>query len=245
MARNSTAVRLSRLLVIGITLITLATAGPFGRESGATTKSDATSREASASGIEYKPILEGFYDAVFNLPNLTEARNFIVPEYVDHNPVSPKSASGIEGLKHTSNVFRAAFPDLNVELEDLIVGEDRVAARIRMRGAHRGEFLGFQPTGKQIDIAAIEIYAFAGEKISERWGHLDGIALLEQLGVIPARNGPDDDITESGDEPSREGQQSEVIEASNLTDLNDWEKLKAAFMREVGRVRIVALVSPN
>ena len=110
MARNSTAVRLSGLLVMGITLITLATAGPFGRESGATTKSDATSREASASGIEYKPILEGFYDAVFNLPNLTEARNFIVPEYVDHNPVSPKSASGIEGFKTHFKRFSRRFP---------------------------------------------------------------------------------------------------------------------------------------
>ena len=44
--------------------------------------------------------------------------------------------------------------------------------------------MGLKPTGKQIDITAIEIYGIVGEKISERWGSLDGIALFQQLGVI-------------------------------------------------------------
>ena len=86
MELNSTITRLPRFLLIGIALITLATAEPFVGRLGATPKVDATSQDSSRSQSEYRTILESFYDAVFNLPNLTEARDFIVPEYIDRKP---------------------------------------------------------------------------------------------------------------------------------------------------------------
>lgn len=245
MARNFTVTRWLGLLLISTALITLTTARPFSGQLTATTKGNPTSRNASEPRVEYRALLESFYDAVFNLPNLTEAREFIVSEYINHNPINPKSASGIEGLKYTSKVFRTGFPDLNITLEDLIVGGDRLVARIRVRGTHQGEFMGLKPTGKQIDIAGFEIYGIAGEKISERWGNLDGIALLQQLGVIRTQEAPDDNLSEGREEPPQEGQRGDIVGSRNLTDLNDWEKLKTAFLREIGRVRIVALVSPN
>ena len=245
MEHNSTITRLSRMLWIGIALITLATAEPFVGQLAATPKVDATSQDSSRSQSEYRTILERFYDAVFNHPNLTEAQDLIAPEYIDHNPIAPKSVSGIQGLKYTSKLLRTGFPDLIIGVEDLMVGRDRIVARIRMRGTHQGEFMGLKPTGKQIDITAIEIYGMVGEKISERWGSLDGIALFQQLSVIQTQETPDDDLSENDEGPSEEKQQSEVVESWNLTDLSDWEKLKAAFMHEIGRVRIVALVSPN
>lgn len=246
MARNPTITRRFTLLLIGIVLTTLATTELLiGKLLAETTKVNLASQDSSSSQAKSLAILESFYDAVFNLPNLTQVRNLIVPEYVDHNPIAPKSASGIQGLKYTSKLFRTGFPDLNLGVEDLIVGRNRIVARIRMRGTHRGEFMGIKPTGKQIDITAIEIYEIVGEKISERWGNLDGIALLQQLGVIQIQNASDDDLSEDGDELTEEEQQSKVDESWNLTDLSDWENLKTAFMHEIGRVRIVALVSPN
>ena len=245
MERKPTITRLPRFLLIGIALITLATAELFvGILFAETTKVSPSSQDLSPSQSEYRTILERFYDAVFNHPNLTEAQDLIAPEYIDHNPIAPNSVSGIEGLKYTSKLLRTGFPDLNISIEDLIVGRNRIVARIRMQGTHQGEFMGLKPTGKQIDITAIEIYGIVGEKISERWGSLDGIALLQQLGVIQTQNAQDD-LSEGDEGPSEEKQQSEVVESWNLTDLSDWEKLKAAFMHEIGRVRIVALVSPN
>ena len=246
MEHKPTMTRLPRLLLIGIALITLATAELFvGKLFAKTTKASPSSQNLLPSQSEYKALLERFYDAVFNLPNLTEARNLVGPDYIDHNPINPKSVSGIDGLKYTSKLFRTGFPDLNIRVEDLIIGRNRIVARIRIRGTHQGEFMGIKPTGKQIDIAAIEIYRIVGEKISERWGNLDGIALLQQLDVIQIQNAPDDALSGDGEELAEEEQQSKVIENRNLTALNDWEQLKAAFMHEIGRVRIVALLSPN
>ena len=242
MARNPTITRLSSLLLIGIVLITLVTAELFVRKLFAEkTEASPSSQNLSPSQSEYRVLLENFYGAVFNLPNLTEARNLITSDYIDHNPIDPKSVSGIDGLKHTAKLLRTGFPDLNIRVKDSIVGRDRIVARIRVRGTHQGEFMGVKPTGKQIDISAIEIYGIVGEKFGERWGHLDGIALLQQLGVIQSQ----DDPSEGAKELSEEGQDRDADGTRNLTDLNDWEKLKAAFMHEIGRVRIVALVSPN
>ncbi len=246
MGRKPAITRLPGLLLIIIALITLAPAELcVGGLYAETTKINSSSQDLSSSQPEYNALLKRFYDAVFNLPNLTKAQNLIAPDYIDHNPVNPKSLSGIEGLMHTSKLFRTGFPDLVIAIEDLIVGRDRIVARIRMRGTHQGEFMGLKPTGKQINVSAVEIYATDGEKISERWGNLDGIALFRQLGVIQTRQTPEDRLSENSDKPPEEKPESDVVEGPNLTELNDWEKLKAAFMREIGRVRIVALVSPN
>ena len=246
MARNATTTRLPSLPLMGIALITLLTGELFvGKLFAETTEVSPSSQNLSPSQSEYKALLERFYDAVFNLPNLTEVRNLITSDYIDHNPIDPKSVSGFDGLKHTAKLLRTGFPDLNIRVKDSIVGRDRIVARIRVRGTHQGEFMGVKPTGKQIDISAIEIYGIVGEKLSERWGNLDGIALFQQLGVIQTQETPDDHPVKEDEASFDEIQQSEVDESSNLTDLNDWEKLKADFMHEIGRVRIVALVSPN
>ena len=245
MERNPTITRLPSLLFIGIALITLVTAELFvGKLLAETTKVSPSSQNLSPSQSEYKALIERFYDAVFNLPNLTEVRNLIISDYIDHNPINPKSVSGIDGLKHTAKLLRAGFTDLNIRVKDSIVGRDRIVARIRVRGTHQGEFMGVKPTGKQIDISAIEIYGIVGEKISERWGHLDGIELLQQLGVIQSQDAQDAP-SEAAEESSEVAQDRDADGTRNLTDLNDWEKLKTAFMREIGHVRIVALVSPN
>lgn len=246
MERKPAITRLPGLLLIIIALITLAPAELFvGKLNAETTEVSPSNQNISSSQAKYRALLERFYDTVYNLPNLAEAQNVITPDYIDHNPVTPKSVSGIEGLKYTSKLFRTGFPDLVIAIEDLIVGRDRIVARISMRGTHQGEFMGLKPTNKPIDVSAVEIYAIDGKKISERWGNLDGIALFRQLGVIQTRQTSEDRLSKNSNEPLEEKPESEVIERPNLTELNDWEKLKATFMHEIGRVRIVALVSPN
>ena len=40
-------------------------------------------------------------------------------------------------------MMKHAFPDLQAHIEDIVAAEDKVAVRLRFRGTHRGEFLGF------------------------------------------------------------------------------------------------------
>jgi len=62
--------------------------------------------------------------------------------------------------KHAAILF-AAFPDLQVKIEDIFGAEDKVSARLRISGTHAGEFLGIQPTGKRVEYESTEVYRIA------------------------------------------------------------------------------------
>jgi steroid delta-isomerase-like uncharacterized protein len=81
---------------------------------------------------------------------------------------------------------REAFPDMSLEIEDLVGEGDRVVARLTARGTHRGSLLGVPPTGREIRCALIEIIRFDEGKVVEHWGITDELSLFEQLGARPA-----------------------------------------------------------
>jgi steroid delta-isomerase-like uncharacterized protein len=60
-----------------------------------------------------------------------------------------------EKFREHFHSFSAAFPDLNVTVEETMSSGDRVLARCTVRGTHTGEGLGFPPTGKPIDITGM------------------------------------------------------------------------------------------
>lgn len=79
----------------------------------------------------------------------------------------------IETFKATFSEARDAFPDLSVAVEDVMAEGDRVAARVTMRGTHRGEFQGIAPTGKRVEVRAIDMFRISEGRIVEHWGHAD------------------------------------------------------------------------
>jgi predicted ester cyclase len=79
------------------------------------------------------------------------------------------------------NVLVGAFPDLHVEIEDLIAEDDQVVARLSFSGTHRGDFRGIAPTGRPITFSAIRTYRLSSGKIVETWAVQDALGLLGQL----------------------------------------------------------------
>jgi predicted ester cyclase len=79
----------------------------------------------------------------------------------------------IDTFKETFLEARQGFPDLSVDVEDVVAEGDRVAARVTMRGTHRGEFQGIAPTGKRVEVRAIDMFRIVNSKIVEHWGHAD------------------------------------------------------------------------
>jgi predicted ester cyclase len=96
-------------------------------------------------------------------------------------PVPP----GIVGIKMYYEAMWNAFPDSKVMLDDLISEGDRVAIRFTFTGTHKGEFLA-PPTNKKISVGGHTILRMANGKCVERWNLLDFVALMTQLGLMPA-----------------------------------------------------------
>ena len=80
--------------------------------------------------------------------------------------------------------MHSAFPDLQMNVEDMIAEGDKVVARVRMSGTHQGEFMGIDPTGNRVEISGIDILRVADGKIVEHWGNFDDLGMMQQLGVI-------------------------------------------------------------
>jgi predicted ester cyclase len=83
---------------------------------------------------------------------------------------------------------REAFPDIHFTIEDQIAQGDRVVTRWSARATHKGEFQGIPPTDKQVNLSGIDIDRLVNGKVVECWPIVDELNLLQQLGVLPARN---------------------------------------------------------
>jgi len=98
---------------------------------------------------------------------------------------APEFGSGHAATKQFVSANLAAFPDLQITIQDQIAENDLVVTRYVMRATHQGEFANFPPTGKSFTITGIEIHRFAGGKLVELWNIPDMLGALQQLGIIP------------------------------------------------------------
>jgi predicted ester cyclase len=91
---------------------------------------------------------------------------------------------GRERFKGMVLGFRAAFPDLVLEVKDIFGAGDKVVTRFTIRGTHEGEFLGIAGTGREVELDGIAIDLMRdGERI-DGWAQLDRLGLLTQLGAV-------------------------------------------------------------
>ncbi|MEA2585630.1 MAG: hypothetical protein QOF33_3715 [Thermomicrobiales bacterium] len=80
--------------------------------------------------------------------------------------------------------FRASFPDVHMEVVDLIAEGDKVVGRFTCSGTHLGDWLGHSPTGRRFEaIDEVYFFRFSEGEIVHSWGLEDTLGRLEQLGL--------------------------------------------------------------
>ncbi len=97
----------------------------------------------------------------------------------------PVDATGAEAQKQVWAMLLGAFPDLHVEVEDLIAEDDKVVCRNTVTGTHQGTYLGVPPTGRRITWNEIFIFRFADDRITDTWGVVNVLTQMRQLGLLP------------------------------------------------------------
>ena len=105
-------------------------------------------------------------------------------DLVWHEP--DQDVHGLEEAKQFVTMYKTAFPDLNVTVEDVISEGDNVVTRYTIRGTHQGEIEEFgPPTGRQVELQGITVHRIADGMIVEEWERYDNLSLLQQLGLAP------------------------------------------------------------
>ncbi len=111
------------------------------------------------------------------------AERFFQPGYVAH-ATAQDLKGGPAAVRSFVKTLRAAFTDLEVQVQVLVEAADRVAWYRTVSATHSGDFMGFPATGRPIVWRDMIVSRFEGDRIAEEWVVTD---LAERL--LLARKG--------------------------------------------------------
>jgi predicted ester cyclase len=126
---------------------------------------------------------ESFTEGKFDLVD-----QLVAPGTVNHDPGLPadmRDLGGPDGFKRIVSMYRAAFPDVRMTVDDVIASGEKVVLRWHSEGTHRGELAGFAPTGVHASVTGVSIDLWKDGKIVETWTEWDNLGLARQLGAAP------------------------------------------------------------
>jgi steroid delta-isomerase-like uncharacterized protein len=116
------------------------------------------------------------------------AERLLAADFVDHSPFGPFSPDR-DGVFALFGMLFGAFPDLRAEIHEQIEQGDKVVTRKTFSGTHEGEFMGIPPTGNPVSFDVIDILRVRNGQLVEHWNVVDALALLTQVGAVPAPAG--------------------------------------------------------
>ncbi len=117
----------------------------------------------------------------FNANDLDACVERLTPDVIQHLAELPAPRVGRDTWREGAELIKKAFPDLRVEIDDVVGDGDRVALRLTIRGTHQGEFLGFPATGRAVSYISHEFYRVADGLIAEEWICSDTASLFKQI----------------------------------------------------------------
>ncbi len=131
-----------------------------------------------------KTIAREFYERVINKGDFDLAPGIMVADFWDHgNP--PDQPKGVEGFRQFLTMLATAFPDIQVEIQEMLAEGESVAVRLKVSGTHKGVLLGkFPPSGKRAVWSGMDFLKVSEGKIVERWSVRDLLGLMQQIGAI-------------------------------------------------------------
>ncbi|MEF8868043.1 MAG: ester cyclase, partial [Haloarculaceae archaeon] len=104
-------------------------------------------------------------ERIFNRGDLDYVDEAYAEEMVMHNVPHGEDYEGREAFKEWVRELRETFPDFEVELEDVIVGEEKVVTQYVARGTHEGPLppMNVPATGKEVEFEGVTVHTMDGE----------------------------------------------------------------------------------
>ena len=109
-------------------------------------------------------------------------KSVLAPNFVDR-ALPPGRPQGAAGPAFASEHFRAAVPDLSVEVLKMIVAGEYVTVHMVFRGRFTGFFGKTKGQGQPIRFIATDLLQVHDGRITDNWHIEDNLTLLTQMGV--------------------------------------------------------------
>jgi predicted ester cyclase len=144
-----------------------------------------------------KEAVRRFFQEIWNDGDESAIDRFIAEDAAGNDP---KFGVGRESFRRQWRRWRAAFPDIRFELDELVAEGDTVVSRWTLTGTHTGPFLGAAPTGVRIRVAGMSLDHLRDGIVVSGFDAWDALGLRQQLGLVPPD--PDDADAAEGPAPS-------------------------------------------
>ena len=130
-----------------------------------------------------RQLVRRFYTEVVGGGDYSNLDSFVATDCLDHN--AAEAGRGPEVVRAHLEAIRMTLPDLTIHIEDTFAEGEYVITRVTGRGTHLGEWMGIEPTGREVRLKGINIDRVERGRIAEHWGEADTIGMLVQMGVAP------------------------------------------------------------
>lgn len=129
-----------------------------------------------------KAIVRRFLIEIWEQNNLSRLEEIIAETHVHH--LTRRDAHGPEGVRQLVLRFRTFLSDVQITIHDLLEDGDKVVAHFTFSGTDQGGTMGHPPSGKQVSFDGIDIFQLAEGMIVARWGIVDTLSVLYQIGAM-------------------------------------------------------------
>ena len=137
-------------------------------------------------GQDNKHIAQRWFEEVWNQGKESAIDELLSPEGVGFGLAEGETeVHGPPQLKPFVRNMRNAFPDFHIKIEDMMAEGDKVAVRFQVTGTHKGDGLGFPPTGNKIELTGMTIIRFERGQLVHGWNNWDQLGMLRQLNQSP------------------------------------------------------------
>lgn len=135
--------------------------------------------------MDHAATVRRFYDLI-NAGDLEGFAALLADDLVEHE-AAPGLTPTKKGVLEFFAVNRRAFPDMRMDVEDVIASGDKVVVRGRFSGTQQGPLMGMPPTGKHVSVEFLDITRMGDDGLAhEHWGVMDTLGMMQQLGAVPA-----------------------------------------------------------
>lgn len=133
------------------------------------------------SNAQHKAIVHRVNKEFIEGGNMETFNEIFAEDFINHTapPGAPKNRDGV--IYFFNHLLKPAFPDLKVEIHDMVAEDSKVTTRKSFHATHLGEFFGITPTGKSVTMEVIDIIELRNGKYVSHWGILDLHNLMAQL----------------------------------------------------------------
>lgn len=144
------------------------------------------------SGAAAKELVLRAIERGFNNGDLDVADEVFSDEYTVHAPGLVELPKGPAAFKQAIGLWRSAFSDIHMTVEQLLFEDDVVANRFTTTGTHDGPLFGIPPTGRRMTVHGMEMHRVVDGRVVESWIGDDVPSILMQLGIVapPGPPGP-------------------------------------------------------